>query len=236
MHSLRSHFWSLVALSWIAVSRSLDVIFTGIVTLAFSLSYENLVLGLRDLTSGESGVRVTAAKETFLGDDVPAYYVLLAVLGAYLIVFRLIQRSHIGWAFRAFRDDEVAAELAGINVARFRVYAGTIGSAMLGFVGGLYAHAEGFIGPSTFGFGHVDVRTLVMLAFGGIGSLLGPVLGAVVFTVLDEWLVNYSQPPADDLWPGDHRAVPRLPPWGDPRHPISVRTIPLSSTRSLPPR
>ncbi len=193
MHSLRSHFWSLVALSWIAVSRSLDVIFTGIVTLAFSLSYENLVLGLRDLTSGESGVRVTAAKETFLGDDVPAYYVLLAVLGAYLIVFRLIQRSHIGWAFRAFRDDEVAAELAGINVARFRVYAGTIGSAMLGFVGGLYAHAEGLIGPSTFGFGHVDVRTLVMLAFGGIGSLLGPVLGAVVFTVLDEWLVNYSQ-------------------------------------------
>jgi branched-chain amino acid transport system permease protein len=57
----------------------------------------------------------------------------------------------------------------------------------------VYAHSEGFIAPSTFAFGQVDVRVLVMLAFGGIGSLLGPVVGAVAFTVLDEWLVSSNE-------------------------------------------
>ena len=64
---------------------------------------------------------------------------------------RLLQRSHIGWAFRALRDDEIAAELAGVDVKRYRVFAGTVGAAMLGLAGALYAHSEGFISPSTFG-------------------------------------------------------------------------------------
>jgi ABC-type branched-subunit amino acid transport system permease subunit len=181
------------ALSWIAVSRSLDVIFTGIVTLAFSLSFQSLLLGRRDLTGGESGLRVAAGSDTFLGDQVPPYYAFLALVAVYLVLYRFIQRSRMGWAFRALRDDEMAAELTGIDVTRHRVLAGIIGSAMLGVAGGLWAHSEGFIGPSTFAFGHVDVRVLVMLAFGGIGSLLGPILGAVVFTILDELLVDYSE-------------------------------------------
>ena len=181
------------ALSWIAVSRSLDVIFTGIVTLAFSLSFQSLLLGRRDLTGGESGLRVDAGSDSFLGAQVPPYYAFLALVAAYLVLYRFIQRSRMGWAFRALRDDEMAAELTGIDVTRHRVLAGAIGSAMLGVAGALWAHSEGFIGPSTFAFGHVDVRVLVMLAFGGIGSLLGPILGAVVFTVLDEVLVDYSE-------------------------------------------
>ena len=64
---------------------------------------------------------------------------------------------------------------------------------MLGLAGAMWAHSEGFIGPSTYAFGSVDVRVLVMLAFGGIGTLLGPVLGAVVFTVVDEALVSFAQ-------------------------------------------
>jgi branched-chain amino acid transport system permease protein len=89
--------------------------------------------------------------------------------------------------------NEVAAELAGVDVTRHRVQAGMIGSAMLGLAGALWAHSEGFIGPSTYAFGHVDIRVIVMLSFGGVGTLLGPVLGAVVFTVLDEWLVEYNE-------------------------------------------
>ena len=109
------------------------------------------------------------------------------------MVYRLLQRSHFGWAFRALRDDEIAAELAGVDVKRYRVFAGTVGAAMFGLAGALYAHSEGFISPSTFGFGQVDVRVLVMLAFGGIGSLLGPVVGAAAFTILDEWLVSFDE-------------------------------------------
>jgi branched-chain amino acid transport system permease protein len=180
-------------LSWVAVRRSLDVIFTGIVTLAFSLAFANLLLGQRELTGGETGLVVSAGNDTFLGDRVAAYYVFLGMLVAFLVVFRTLQRSHIGWAFRALRDHELAAELAGVDVARYRVYAGLIGSAMLGITGAVFAHSDGFISPSTFEFGHVDVRVLVMLAFGGLGTLLGPVVGTVVFAVLDEVLVDAGQ-------------------------------------------
>jgi branched-chain amino acid transport system permease protein len=181
------------ALSWIAVSRSLGVIFTGIVTLAFSLSFQNLLLGKRDFTGGETGLVVEAGSDTFLGEQVPPYYVLVGLVMGYLVLYRALQRSRVGWAWRALRDDGVAAELAGVDVKRYRVFAGALGSAMIGLAGALFAHSEGFISPSTFSFGEVDVLVIVMLAFGGIGSLLGPVVGAVAFTALEEWLVSFNE-------------------------------------------
>ena len=180
-------------LSWVAVRRSLDVIFTGIVTLAFSLSFHNLLLGQRELTGGETGFIVSTGSGTFLRDRVSAYYLFVGLIVVFLIVFRMLQRSHVGWAFRALRDNELAAELTGVSVARYRIYAGLIGSAMLGLAGAVYAFSDGFIGPSTFAFGHVDVRVLVMLAFGGLGTLFGPVVGTVVFAVLDELLIDFGQ-------------------------------------------
>ena len=180
-------------LSWIAVRRSLGVIFTGIVTLIFALSFENLLLGLGDITGGESGFFLETGSETFLRERIPPYYLFLGLVVLYLVVHGLLRRSHIGWAFRALRDDEVAAELTGVNVARYRIYGGLIGAGMLGLAAAVYAVNEGRISPTTFSFGEVDVVVLVMLAFGGIGTLFGPVLGAVVFTVLDELLIEFGQ-------------------------------------------
>ncbi|MEO6571795.1 MAG: branched-chain amino acid ABC transporter permease, partial [Ilumatobacteraceae bacterium] len=149
--------------------------------------------GLRDWTNGETGIRVKAGGDSWFSGEVWPYYLFLALLVVYLVIHRMLQRSRIGWAFRALRDDGLAAELSGVDVARYRILAGAIGGAMLGLAGALYAHTERFIGPTTFEFGHVDVRVLVMLSFGGIGSLLGPVIGAAAFTWLDEFLVDYSQ-------------------------------------------
>lgn len=64
---------------------------------------------------------------------------------------------------------------------------------MLGLAGAIYAFSRGRISPSTFAFAQVDVVVLVMLAFGGIGTLLGPILGAIVFTILDEILIEFGQ-------------------------------------------
>ncbi|MBY5164462.1 branched-chain amino acid ABC transporter permease [Salsipaludibacter albus] len=179
--------------SWVSVRRSLGVIFTGIVTLTFSLGFHNLLLGQRELTGGETGLRIQVGGDTVLRELVPAYLVFLGLLVGYLVLYRLLQRSSFGWAFSALRDDPVAAELAGVDVARYRIWAGTIGSAMLGLAGGLWAITEGFVSPTTFAFGEVDVETLVILAFGGIGTLLGPVIGSVALTVLDELLRDAGQ-------------------------------------------
>jgi branched-chain amino acid transport system permease protein len=175
-------------LSWIAVRRSLGVIFTGIVTLVFSLGFANLLLGQREWTGAESGLFVEGIPARLRDDQVGGYYLFAALLVAFLVVFRALQLSHVGWAFRALRDDEVAAELAGVNVSRYRIYAATIGSAMIGLTGAVLAYSTGFISPATYSFDRVDVRVLVLVAFGGLGTLLGPVVGAGVFAVLDEQL------------------------------------------------
>ncbi len=180
-------------LSWIAVRRSLGVIFTGIITLIFSLTFEALLLGLGQLTGGENGFLIESGADSFLREQIPPYYLMLALVLSFLLVHGLLRRSHIGWAFRALRDDEIAAELAGVDVARYRVYAGLIGAAMLGMAGATYAFTEGRISPNTFGFAEVDVVVIVMLAFGGIGTLFGPILGAVTFTVIDEVLIEFGQ-------------------------------------------
>jgi branched-chain amino acid transport system permease protein len=179
-------------LSWIAVRRSLGVIFTGIVTLIFALAFENLLLGLGSLTGGENGFLIQSGRDTFLTSRVPAFYLMLALVLLFLVVHGLMRRSHIGWAFRALRDDEVAAELAGVNVARYRVYAALVGAAMLGMTGGVYALTQGRVSPTTYGFAEVDVVVIVMLAFGGIGSLFGPILGAVTFTAINEFLEGFG--------------------------------------------
>jgi branched-chain amino acid transport system permease protein len=181
-------------LSWIAVKRSLGTIFIGILTLAFSLSFDSLILGRSDLFGGEAGLRVDVGSDSILRDRLPRYFLFLALVVAYLVIFRVLQRSRTGWAFRALRDDMVAAELAGVDVARYRVYAGLLGSAMLGLAGALYAlSGSGLIGRSTYEFGRVDVGVIVMLAFGGIGSLLGPIVGAAAFTWVDEFLSEYRE-------------------------------------------
>lgn len=180
-------------LSFVAVRRSLGVIFTGIVTLIFSLSFDALLLGLSDLTGGDTGRLIDTGVDTFLREQIPPYYLMLALVLAFLLIHGLLRRSHVGWAFRALRDDEVAAELAGVDVARYRVYAALIGAAMLGLAGSTYALTEGRVSPTTFGFGQVDVVTLVMLAFGGIGSLFGPIVGALTFTIVDEILIDFGQ-------------------------------------------
>lgn len=180
-------------LSYVAVRRSLGVIFTGIVTLIFSLSFDALLLGLSHLTGGDTGRSIHSGADTFLRAQVPPYYLMLALVLLFLLVHGLLRRSHIGWAFRALRDDEVAAELAGVDVARYRVYGALIGAAMLGLAGSTYAFTEGRISPTTFGFGEVDVVVLVMLAFGGIGTLFGPLVGAITFTIIDEVLIDFGQ-------------------------------------------
>ncbi|MBI5911797.1 MAG: branched-chain amino acid ABC transporter permease [Betaproteobacteria bacterium] len=174
------------AFSYVSVRRGLGVIFVGIVTLVFSLIFHNLILGLRELTNGETGIETKALGVGVLQSGRGSYYVILAVLMASLVLYHLLMRSRAGTAFRAIADDEVAAELVGIDVTFYKVLAASIGSALLGAVGAIYAYYSGFISPTEYALVSVDIVVLVTLLLGGMGTLLGPVLGGVLFAVLDE--------------------------------------------------
>jgi branched-chain amino acid transport system permease protein len=180
-------------LSWVAVRRSLTTIFVGVVSLTASLVVHNLLLGQRELTGGETGLIVEGGAGTVLRDPVVGFYVLLGVLVAGVVGHRAIERSWLGWACRALRDDADGAALAGIDVARTKIAVAAIGSGFIGFAGAAYAHTDGFVSPTTYAFATVDVRVIVVVVLGGLGTVLGPVVGAVVVTVLDEVLRPLGQ-------------------------------------------
>ena len=109
-----------------------------------------------------------------------------AVVGTLLILWRL-RRSRIGRAFEAIKEDAVAASLMGIGVMAHKMLAFALGAGIAGLAGALNAHLTFFIGPSEFGFDRgVDILTMTIL--GGTGGLTGPVLGALIITLLPELL------------------------------------------------
>ena len=111
------------------------------------------------------------------------YAVLLVALAA----LRLLGRSSVGRAMEAMREDETAASVMGVDVGRYKLAALVASAALAGLAGALDAHSTDFIGPNQYGF-EPAVTILSYALLGGISTPFGPVLGAVVLTVLPELL------------------------------------------------
>ncbi len=113
--------------------------------------------------------------------------VVAAVVLLLLFFFAQIRRSRVGRAFAAVREDELAAEVTGINLTWAKLSAFAVGAFIAGLGGGLYAHYALFIDPAQFGFVR-SAEIFIMVLLGGIGNFWGAVIGAVVVTVLPELL------------------------------------------------
>ena len=123
---------------------------------------------------------------SFRGKGAFYYLVLAAVVVAYVLCRRLIA-SRVGRALVALRENEALAESVGIDGTFYLVLAAVISATMAGAAGGLYAHYTRFVSPEVFLFTYT-VTMVIMVVAGGKGTLAGPVLGAVLFTVLPEAL------------------------------------------------
>jgi len=179
--------------SYVSVLRGLGVIFVGIVTLAFSLIFQNLVLGLRQFTNGETGLITQGLGFSLLENGMSSYYLFLAVLVLAFLTYYFLMKSRLGTAFRALSDDEITAELAGINVTACKVIAATIGSTILGLVGAFYGFYNGIISPSVFSFVNVDIPVLIALLLGGMRTRVGPIVGAAAFAIIDELVRPFGE-------------------------------------------
>ncbi len=115
-------------------------------------------------------------------------YGLLAL--AIFILWR-VGRSFIGRAMEALREDENAAQVMGIDIARYRMGALLASAVLAGVAGALSAHVSSFIGPNEYGF-EPAVTILSFALLGGIGTPLAPVLGAWILTLLPELLRGFS--------------------------------------------
>jgi branched-chain amino acid transport system permease protein len=116
---------------------------------------------------------------------------IYGLLVAAIVALWLVGRSGIGRAMEAMREDETAAAVMGVNLLRYKMGALIASAALAGLAGCLNAHVSSFIGPAEYGF-EPAVTILSYALLGGITTPLGPVLGAVILTLLPELLRGLS--------------------------------------------
>lgn len=169
---------ALVALLIGIPTLRLSGVYLAMATLAFGEVVRITVLNL-DITGGPEGLN--GIPQSTQG------WHIVAILAFVVYGLARMQRSRVGRAFESIREDEVAASLMGIDVARYKLFAFVLGAALAGVAGGLNAHFTFFISPREYGFENaVDILTMAVL--GGTGSLIGPMLGAAILTLLPELL------------------------------------------------
>ncbi|WP_137891229.1 branched-chain amino acid ABC transporter permease [Ramlibacter sp. 2FC] len=126
-------------------------------------------------------------------DDVHQYYVLgLLFTVATYVTMRAIERSDIGAIFESLNENEMLSRAIGSNALAWRIAAFTLSAFVAGISGGIYAFYLGSLSPDPFGF-RASVDLIVINAVGGVSSVLGPVLGAILIVPLPEVLRDARQ-------------------------------------------
>lgn len=157
--------------------------YLAIVTLGFGEIIRIIFLNIEEV-GGARGLPGIPPKANF-------FWVYLWVVITFVALLRLL-RSSYGRAILSVRENEIAAESMGINVARYKVVAFVISSFFAGIAGGLFAHFQSFIDPNSFIF-NKSVEAVIMVVIGGMGSLSGAILGGIIVTVLPELLRIFEQ-------------------------------------------
>lgn len=157
--------------------------YLAIITLGFGEIIRVIILNLK-FTGGAYGLRGIEKHTT-----IPGVFICVAIT---LFVLTCFIRSRHGRAILAIREDEIAAEASGIPTTYYKVTAFTVSAFFAGIAGGLYAHYLSILDASTFGF-MKSVEILVMVVLGGLGSMIGSVVSAIVLTLLPEMLRGFEE-------------------------------------------
>jgi branched-chain amino acid transport system permease protein len=169
----------------------------AIATLGVAEGMREVVTNLPHLTGGGAGITLPT-----VGDDAPTtypgndgfYLIFLALAALSVVVSILVARNKFGFALRAIHQDEDAAAAVGINTTRAKVAAFALSGLVTGMVGASYAFQQAVIYPERLFDVEITVLMVVMVVIGGSGTVLGPLVGAVVLQFLSEWLrQNYTE-------------------------------------------
>jgi branched-chain amino acid transport system permease protein len=165
-----------------------------ILTIGIAEVLKLVALNWVDLTKGPMGLTEIAAPRVNLGwvtidfgQKAPYYYLVLFFIAlSVLLQYRLVNSS-FGRAFISIRENEDLAESVGIDCYHYLVIVVAVSSSIAGIAGSLYAHYVSFIDPGVFAF-FISVNAVMMAIGGGQGTQAGPILGAILFTLIPEWL------------------------------------------------
>jgi len=166
-----------------------------VTTLAFQFITEHVIYHWESLTLSDRGI--TLPSPTLLGYKLDTYesfyYVILVFAVATALFTKNLAMSRTGRAFVAVRDRDIAAEIIGVHLAKYKVLSFVVSSFIAGIAGALYAYLVGLIGPDHFTFNQ-SILYIAMIIVGGIGTVLGSIIGAVFMVLLPEVISAVSGP------------------------------------------
>lgn len=173
--------------------------YLALVTIAFGLIVQELLLNLESVTGGTNGL-IDIPSPHFLGIDMGTtvnfgfmsmtyqanfYYLCLALLVLTTVVIYRFSNSLFGLALNAMREDQLAAQCYGLNLTNYKLLAFAIGAFFGGIAGGVYAAMINFIAPENFGYS-LSIIVISMIILGGLDSIPGALVGAFFLTVFPE--------------------------------------------------
>jgi branched-chain amino acid transport system permease protein len=158
----------------------------AIATWAFGRAVMQLALVL-DITGGPDGMRLPP----FLNPHFFAYLMLGLVGATYVVLWVLLERAPFGLKLKAIREDESGSLAIGLNPAKLKLQAFILSALPAGLIGGVYAYWISFIDPASVFGDLVTDQAVVMAVFGGLGTLIGPAIGAVFFLTFKTYFWAY---------------------------------------------
>ncbi len=161
----------------------------AVTTFFFAYFVYLVILNSTNLTGGPMGLRGIQAPEGFLGLNFQSltgsYYLILFFAVVLLGFLYFLVHSGFGRMLVAIRENEDLAEATGINTALFKVLAFSIGAGIAGLTGSLFAHFFRLLHPTTFAW-MTSEMIVIMALVGGLGTLIGPIIGAFIVTLILE--------------------------------------------------
>lgn len=168
------------------IAARMSGIYLAIATIAFAFIVERAITGWTSLTGGNLGMAVEPP--LLFGHKLWStwefYYLCLALLIAGVLAVQNYLRAPAGRAMIAVRDSEVSARSLGVKVTRTKVFAFAVSAALTGVAGALLAHYMQFLSPETFGV-LLSIQLLLMVVVGGLGTVHGALLGALLIGLLE---------------------------------------------------
>ena len=157
--------------------------YLALTTLSFAEIARVVIGNSHEFTRGDQGLNVPALMESRVG----YYYLFLAVLLAVTCGLYRLMRRRAGRFWLAIRDDEIGAESRGIDVVRFKTLAFALSCAICGLAGSLYGTFSQLVSPE-LGLLLQTGLVISMVVIGGMGTLTGPIVGALLVYLSSEWL------------------------------------------------
>ena len=177
-----------VVFGWFAVR--LSGVYLAMLTLAFAQIVWSIAFQWVAVTGGDNGI-IGVWPAAFVGSPARFYWLCLAVAVLAVAALRMLVFSPFGYALRATRDSPMRADAVGIDIKRTQWLAFVISGTVAAIAGMLFAYLKGSVFPDNAGLA-LSVDALVMVLLGGIETISGPVVGAIVYKALNIWLVSQT--------------------------------------------